>query len=162
MAHVNDERQPCFLRKPDVPIEVVLLQIKRGIVPVSIQARFPQGDDSRLARQANDFIPVVRSRFSDIVRLHADRCTKRRVLPRQAHADRTGGGRDADGDDRFDADGRRPLDHCRAIFVELFLIEVAMGVEEHVGSVGHAAARLESESETESRREKLLPMTMFR
>ena len=71
------------LRQPQMPIEIILLEIEGRVIPVAVEARFADGDDFRLAGQLDDAIPIVRLRPGAIVGLNADGGVDRRDFQRR-------------------------------------------------------------------------------
>src|SRR5947209_3583331 len=64
--------------------------------------------------------------------MHADRCEDERVAVRQPHCDFKIGRSVAcsDGEHALHTGGARPLDHLLAIFVELGIVQMAVGVDQ--------------------------------
>ena len=97
---------------PQMAVEVIPLQLDRGVVPVAVQSGFAQGDHAGMIQQADDRVPVAGARFRAGIRVNADRREDVRVGFRQADGGPAGCGRGAQGDHALHARarprGRRP------------------------------------------------------
>ena len=100
-----------------MPIEVVLLEVKRRVVPVAVQSRFAQGHYPTTIGHRHDPLPVVPGRLAGLGQ------------PQRGPA---GIGRDADADHGFHACLPAAGNYRVTIGVELFLIEMEVRVD-----VGH-------------------------
>src|SRR5262245_41308698 len=72
VTHVDDERQVSLLRQSQMTIEVLLLQRKGCVIPISIEPCLTECANGAILCQLGNLIPIVRLSFGDVVRLDAD------------------------------------------------------------------------------------------
>ena len=137
---VHHEGQVAFLGQPQMAIEIILLNVERTVVPVTIQTGFADRHDFRRVDKCNNSLPIAWLCLGAVVGLNADRRKNRRMIRRQSNRRGAGIGRNADSDDLLHARRHGSSDHIGPIGVELFLIQMRMGIDKH----GNANDRLSS------------------
>ena len=80
---MDDDRQARSPRQIEMAGEVVFLLRKRRIVPVAIEPCFPDADDERVIRQADDIVPGAGRLLGDVIGMQAHRRAQHRVRFRE-------------------------------------------------------------------------------
>ncbi len=124
-------------------VEVVPLQLDRGVVPVAVQSGLAQGDHAGMVQQANDCVPVARTCLRAAIGVNADRRIDARIGLGQSDGCAAGCDRRAQGDHALDARSGRAGHDRRAIGRKLLVVKMAVGVDH--GEPGAGSGKKKSE-----------------
>ncbi len=125
---MNHEWQSCRPGKPDVTLEHGFLQFARCQVPVVIQSGLADRHDFRMCRQFYNLLPVAVAGLRNVIGLNSDGGVDVGKLLGQGHTSLACLGGGADGNQRLHASGFRPFDQRGLIILELFVVQMKMGI----------------------------------
>ena len=130
VAGVDDDRQAQLVGEHEVPREVVLLDRKRGSIPVTIEPSLAERHDlGGLDRQITNRRPVVGAGFSRVVGMNPDRSRDHRGVVAGDHYDRLAvGGGSTHRNDLADPARPRQVEHGGQPRQEARVGQVGMGV----------------------------------
>jgi hypothetical protein len=136
IAHVDHNRQTSILHQPQMAVEKVLLNFKRRVIPIAIEAGFTERDDAFLPRELHHVAPVTGLRLCSVVGMNADRRENSVVSAGQLeHACAVCGCR-ADGDNGCHTRGIRPRYNLVAVGSKLVVFQVGVRVDQHFSECG--------------------------
>jgi hypothetical protein len=130
---MDNDCQVVVTSKGKVSIEPFLLVGERGVVPVSVEAGFADGDHTRFAQHVEDFGPVFLADFGRLVGVDADGGEDSPVSAGELEGAVAGLGGDADGDDLGDARGRGTIEDRRQVGAQTPVVQVSVGIDEWSG-----------------------------
>src|SRR5262245_29905168 len=116
---MHNEWEAGSLREANVAVEVVLLQGKRSVFPVEVEAGFAEGDDFLLAAETDDGIPVAGRCLGGVIGMDAGGGPDAGMFFSNLEAVFAGSCSGADGENTGHADGGCPIDHAGDVGGEL-------------------------------------------
>ena len=136
IAAMDDDWQVMDASEGEVSIEPFLLLGERGVMPVTVEAGFADGDDAGAAEHVEDSGPVFLADFGRLVGVDADGREDSAVSSGELEGAVARGCGDADGDDLGDSRGQRAIEYFRKVGAKSPVIQVSVGIDEWSGGGG--------------------------